>query len=115
MTVAKKSTNFWTTDIAVLSYFALATLVLHLLTNRQYGYFADEFYYIAAGEHLDWGFAEYPPLTPILANISRWLLGDSLSAIRFFPALSGGLSILLTGLIVRELGGGRLAQCSTLR
>ena len=35
---------------ALLAYLALAKLLVHLLTNGNYGYFRDEFYYIAAGE-----------------------------------------------------------------
>src|SRR5258708_10163082 len=38
------------------------------------------------------------------------LFGDSLHALRFFPALSSGEKILITGWIVRELGGRRYAQ-----
>ena len=38
------------------------------------------------------------------------LFGDSLRALRFFPALASGAQILLTGWIVRELGGRRYAQ-----
>ncbi|MFC1746908.1 glycosyltransferase family 39 protein, partial [Candidatus Neomarinimicrobiota bacterium] len=42
--------------------------------------------------------------------MSSWLFSDSLVGIRFFPALTGALTLLLTGLIVRQLGGGRFAQ-----
>jgi 4-amino-4-deoxy-L-arabinose transferase-like glycosyltransferase len=88
----------------------LFKLLLHFCTNQQYGYFVDELYYIAAGENLEWGFAEGSPLTPAIAHLSRWMLGNSLFAIRFFPAIAGSGTVILTGLIVRELGGGRLAQ-----
>lgn len=37
-------------------------------------------------------------------------LGDSLFALRFLPALSGGVVVVLTGLMTRELGGNRFAQ-----
>lgn len=89
---------------------ALAKLVLHFLTNGQYGYQIDELYYIACGEHLDWGYTELPPLVAVLANLSRSLFGDSLFAIRLFPAIAGALLVALTGLMVRELGGGKFAQ-----
>lgn len=102
--------RWFRSDIAILCYLGLGKLLLHFFTNNQYGYFGDELYYMAAGEHLDWGFAEGAPLTPVIANLSRWLMGDSLFAIRFFPAIAGAGTVILTGLFARELGGGRLAQ-----
>jgi hypothetical protein len=42
--------------------------------------------------------------------MARSLLGDSLPAIRFLPAVAGAGEIVLTGLIARELGGRRFAQ-----
>lgn len=103
--------RFLRSDFAILGFLAVVKLLLHFLTNGQYGYFSDELYYIAAGEHLDWGFAEFPPLVAVIANISRGLLGNSLFAIRLFPAIAGALTVFLTGVMVRELGGGRFAQC----
>jgi hypothetical protein len=47
---------------------------------------------------------------PAAAAFSRWLLGDSLRAIRFLPAVASGLKVLLTGLIACALGGTRYAQ-----
>jgi 4-amino-4-deoxy-L-arabinose transferase-like glycosyltransferase len=95
---------------ALLAYLALAKLLVHLLTNGNYGYFRDEFYYIAAGERLDFGYLEFPPFVAIIADISRFLLGDSPVALRLFSALAGGLVVVLAGLMARELGGGRFAQ-----
>src|SRR5579863_7188897 len=89
--------------------FALAALLIHLLTNGRYGYFRDELYYLACGDHLDWGYVDHAPLIALIARTSRALFGDSLHAIRFFAALASPALILLTGLITRELGGGRFA------
>lgn len=102
--------RWYSSNTAILFYLGLCKLLLHFFTNHQYGYFEDELYYMAAGEHFDWGFAEGAPLTPAIANLSRWLMGDSLFAIRFFPAIAGAGTVILTGLFVRELGGGRIAQ-----
>ncbi|HET7840526.1 MAG TPA: glycosyltransferase family 39 protein [Terriglobia bacterium] len=96
--------------IAVVSCLALATLFVHVLADGNYGYFRDELYFLACGRHLDWGYVDQPPLIAAIAAFSRWLLGDSLRAIRFFPALAGAGKVLLTGLITRELGGKRFAQ-----
>jgi len=97
--------------MVIIWVLALAKLMLHFLTNGQYGYQIDELYYMACGEHLDWGYTELPPLIAVIANLSRSLFGDSLFAIRFFPAVAGALLVVVTGLMVRELGGGKFAQC----
>ena len=46
----------------------------------------------------------------VIADISRFLLGDSPVALRLFPALAGALVVVLSGLMARSLGGGRFAQ-----
>src|SRR5262249_44711643 len=68
-----------------------------------------ELYYIAAGDHLAWGYVDFAPLGAWLMHFSRGLLGDSLNSIRFLPALAQGIEIVITGLIARELGGKRFA------
>src|SRR5713226_5608421 len=98
------------TDQSVAVCFAVAACLIHLLFNGGYGYFRDELYYAACGQHLAWGYVDHAPLVAMIARLSRMLFGDSLRALRFFPALSSGAKILLTGWIVRELGGRRFAQ-----
>ena len=95
---------------AILVYLALFKLLLHFATSGRYGYFWDELYYLAASEHLDFGYFDYPPFIAIITAITRWLLGDSLFALHFFPAMAGALLVLLAGLMARQLGGGRFAQ-----
>jgi hypothetical protein len=98
-----------TGDLAVLSYLSLSKLLLHFLTNHAYGYFRDELYYLACGEHLAWGYVDQAPLIALVARVTRALFGDSLFAIRFFPAVAGACLVFVTGLIARELGGRRFA------
>ncbi len=88
---------------------ALANFLLHLYFNHRYGYFRDEFNYMACGDHLAWGYVDHPPLIPFLIRLSRLLLGDSLRSIRFIPALASSLLIVQTAAIARELGGRRYA------
>jgi hypothetical protein len=95
---------------SVVAVLAAVKLLLHLYAGRHYGYFVDELYYLACAQHLDWGYVDQPPLIALIAKIARSLMGDSLSAIRLFPALAGAGMVLLTGLIARELGGQRFAQ-----
>src|SRR5829696_6955603 len=95
---------------AILVYLGLFKFLLHLFTAGNYGYFRDELYYAAAGEHLDFGYVDFPPLVALVAAATRALFGDSLLALHVFPALAGAVVVVLAGLIARELGGGRFAQ-----
>ncbi len=97
-------------DLAIQVCFAICACIIHLLVDGRYGYFRDELYYAACGQHLAWGYVDQAPLIAVIARLSRALFGDSLHALRFFPALSAGAKILLAGWIVRELGGRRYAQ-----
>ena len=90
--------------ILIILFSALALLV-HLLTNGRYGYFRDELYYLACGQHLAFGYVDQPPLSILLLRLSQVLLGNSLFAIRLLPALAGAATVAITGLIARELGG----------
>jgi 4-amino-4-deoxy-L-arabinose transferase-like glycosyltransferase len=93
------------TGMAIVWAIALAKFIFHIYFNNRYGYFRDEFNYIACGDHLGWGYVDQPPLIPFLTHISRAVLGDSLRAIRFVPALATSLLVVQAALIVRELGG----------
>lgn len=90
---------------AILWPFVVTALLIHLLTNGRYGYFRDELYFIACAKHLDWGYVDMAPLSALLLRIELTLFGDSLFALRLFPALAGALTVTLTGAITRELGG----------
>lgn len=106
----KPNPNRFTSDIAILLYLALAKFFLHLLVSQQYGYFNDEFYYIAASKHLAFGYVDFPPFVAALTALVRATLGESLLALRLLPALAGSLVVFITGLMARQLGGGRSAQ-----
>lgn len=95
--------------MAVALGIAAAKLVLHLLFASRYGFFGDELYHLACGEHLDWGYVDQPPIIALVAWLVRHTLGDSLLAVRFVPAVAGAALVLLAGWMARELGGGRLA------
>jgi len=95
--------------MAVIWAIALAKLVFHIYFNNRYGYFRDEFDYIACGDHLAWGYVDQPPFVPFLIHLCRAVLGDSLRSIRFIPALASSLLVVQTAVLARELGGRRFA------
>ncbi|MCD0447026.1 glycosyltransferase family 39 protein [Glycomyces sp. A-F 0318] len=90
---------------------AAASLVLAAVlaaTNARYDYHRDELYF----RMLDpaWGYADQPPLTPLLGRAAVAVLGDSVWALRVPSVLCMVGVLWLAVLIVRELGGGRAAQ-----
>ncbi len=106
----RRSTYWFLASGGVVAVIAAIKLILHLYAGRHYGYFIDELYYLACGEHLDWGYVDQPPLIAAVARLIRVTLGVSLPAIRFLPALAGAAKVLMAGLIARDLGGRRFAQ-----
>ncbi len=102
-------TSFLADGMPIVLFLAIANFLLHLYFNNQYGYFRDEFDYMACGDHLAWGYVDQPPLVPFLIRISRLLLGDSLRSIRIIPALATSAAVILTAMIARDLGGRRFA------
>ncbi|MFO7976431.1 MAG: glycosyltransferase family 39 protein [Candidatus Hydrogenedentota bacterium] len=108
--IDSKTTPWWRADTAVLGGIAFAKFLLHLTFINQYGYFRDEFYYLACGRHLDWGYVDFPPVIGVIGAFVQGVLGDSLPAVRLFPILAGAGLVFVTGLIAREFGGKRFAQ-----
>jgi Dolichyl-phosphate-mannose-protein mannosyltransferase len=100
---------FLADGMLIVYFLAFANFLLHLYFNNRYGYFRDEFDYMACGDHLAWGYVDQPPLIPFLIKICRLALGDSLRSIRFIPSLATSAAVILTAMIARELGGRRFA------
>src|SRR5437867_7627217 len=105
MAAAEATPKRITIERSLIICFSAAALLIHLLTNSHYGYFRDELYYIACGQHLALGYVDLPPLSALLIRLTRILFGDSLFAIRLLPALAGAGTVVLTGAIAREFGG----------
>ena len=109
----RKYNSFVAGGMLIVVAIALAKLLFHIYFNNRYGYFRDEFDYIACGDHPAWGYVDQPPLIPFLIHLSRALFGDSLRAIRFFPALASSLLVVQTAILAREFGGRRFALLLT--
>ena len=97
-------------DMLALVGIALVVAVIHLLTNNRYGFHRDELQFLSDARHLDWGFVAYPPFTPFVERIGLEIFGVSMVGLRLFSVIAQALAIVVTGLMARELGGGRLAQ-----
>ena len=107
--LARGRRSLFAEGMAIFWVIALANLLFHFYFNNRYGYFRDEFDYMACGDRLAWGYVDQPPLIPFLIHICRAVLGDSLRSIRFIPALASSLLVVQTAVLARELGGRRYA------
>jgi len=101
--------SFLAGGMGIVLAIALANLIFHCYFNNRYGYFRDEFDYMACGDHLAWGYVDQPPMIPFLIHVCRAVLGDSLRSVRFIPALASSLLVIQTAVIAREFGGRRFA------
>ena len=100
------------TDVAWGGLGALAGGIAALLlaTSGRYGYHRDELYFVRAGYEPAFGYVDQPPLTPLIARATDVLLPGSLTGLRLPSVLASALVVLLTGMLAREMGGGRGAQ-----
>lgn len=98
-------------DLAIIFYFSFARLLLHLLVNAfgGYGFFRDEFYYLACAQHPAAGYVDHPPLSALLLSLHTAVFGDSLFSVRLIPALAAAFTVFFTGLMVRTMGRDRRA------
>ncbi len=73
-------------------------------------YWFDELYLIAAGEQLQWGYADQPWLVPWLAAALDAIAPGSMIVLRLPATLAAAGGVVITALISVEFGGGRRAQ-----
>jgi hypothetical protein len=89
---------------------AAIKVVLSVAVSARYGWHRDELYYLASAHHLELGYVDFPPVTPLVAGLVQVIAPDSLVALRFSSILAGALVAVLAALIARDLGGRGAAQ-----
>lgn len=91
---------------------ACAALIVEWLPGvlGPYGYFIDEFYYLACAARPAWGYVDHPPLSIAMLAVIRGLAGDSLLVLRLVPAALAASVAIATGLLARRLGAGAFGQ-----
>ena len=101
-------------DTLLLTVCAASLLVIHIAMGNGYGFHRDELQFLYDARHLQWGFVAFPPLTSFCGRIAIALFGISPQVLRIPAAIANAVSLVLTGLIARELGGRRAAQLLAL-
>ncbi|MFN0216809.1 MAG: glycosyltransferase family 39 protein [Saprospiraceae bacterium] len=103
----------------ILAFFLTGKLLFHLYLNGQWSFHRDELLYLALGRNLDWGYASVPAGIGFWAWFGDHILGGSVEAIRLISTLFGTATVLLTGLMAKEMlpagahsgsGSGRFAM-----
>src|SRR5690606_25909328 len=94
----------------LLVAFALALAMLHVTVNHRYGIHRDEYYFIECGQHLDWGYADHPPMIALITRIGGSLFGHTTTGLRIMSVAALASLVVLVGLLTRRLGGGTYAQ-----
>ena len=107
---AKKGYARTVNTAAILAGIAAAKLIIQIAGIRNYGFFRDELYYLACGQHLAWGYIDQPPLIAAVAWFVRHVFGNSIAGVRLFPVLAGVAVVAITAVLARELDGGPFAQ-----
>ncbi|HWR35609.1 MAG TPA: glycosyltransferase family 39 protein [Clostridia bacterium] len=93
--------------MVVVSAIVIARFALYLYAAPRYGYFRDELYYLACGEHPAWGYVDQPPLIAWVAWLLRHTIGTSLHALRLLPALAAMGTAVVTARLAWEFGARR--------
>ncbi|WP_280266142.1 glycosyltransferase family 39 protein [Nocardia wallacei] len=84
--------------------------ILFLVRLGRYEFGGDELYFIAAGRHPAPSYADQGPVVPLLAALADAIAPGSAVVLRL-PALAMTIAaIVLSALLAREFGGGRLPQ-----
>jgi 4-amino-4-deoxy-L-arabinose transferase-like glycosyltransferase len=89
--------------------FASMKLLLHFFTFSNFELHRDAYLYYAQSEHLSWGYVAVPPAIAVIGKIATLIFGYTTFGLRFFPALIGGINLIIIGLAVKELGGNKIA------
>lgn len=94
--------------------FALAKLLIHVLTASNFGFHKDEFFYLYLGNYPDVGYFSSQPMTGLLSMVTQDLFGNSSLIMRTIPAIFGALSVVVIGRIVKLINGGNVALSFSL-
>ena len=81
-----------------------ALALVHGIASAWYGAFGDELYFVAAGRHLAWGYADQPPLVPWLAAALDHLAPGNLVVLRLPATLASAGHVVLAALLARRDG-----------
>jgi hypothetical protein len=115
-TAPAPSQGGWNLDVAraairrdpIVWIAVLVLAIIYLFTASRYDIFRNELYFIACGRHPSFGYADLPPLVPLIAAATQ-LFGINVFLLRL-PAIIAALALIpITAEFAWTLGGGKPA------
>lgn len=91
--------------IVIISLFCVLKLTLHLIADSNSGFQGDELLHIETGNHVAFGYMEFPPVIGWLAYLQNQFHSESVFTHHLFSHITSLLIIILIALITVKLGG----------
>ncbi len=89
--------------------FCIVELTLHLIADYHSGFQGDELLHIETGNHLAFGYMEFPPMIGLLAFIQNLFHSHSVFVYHILPHIATLLIIIYVSKTTVELGGKNIA------
>lgn len=89
----------------IIAVFCFARLILHLVADSNSGFQGDELLHIQTGNHLSFGYMEFPPLIGLLAFIQNSFNSTSVYVHHIFAHIASVLIFAYLAKTVHQLGG----------
>ena len=102
----------FTSETAIIIYLMICKILFHLALP-EYGYHRDEMYYVSIGDQFSLLNLDMLPLSPLYLKLFTLVFGYSIKVIHLASSVLGAVSLLLTCLITKELGGKKYAVLLT--
>ncbi len=93
------------TSKLIIAGFCLLKLIIQCTSNYHSGFQGDELLHIESGNHLAWGYMEYPPMIGWLGYLQNLVGSDSVFVHRFFAHLASLIILIFLGKITWAIGG----------
>ncbi len=93
----------------IVAVFCLIKLVIHIIADGNSGFQGDELLHIQTGNHLAWGYNEFPPFIGLLAFIQNLFNSQSVFVHHIFSHLATVLILIYVTKTVLALGGSHKA------
>jgi tetratricopeptide (TPR) repeat protein len=100
--------KYFLSENAIIAYLFIFKILFHLL-HPEYGYHRDELFYVAISDQFSFENLDVLPLTPLFLKVITSIFGYSIKSLHFASALLGAITLAITCLMSKELGGKKLA------